>query len=82
MEAGPVGSLEALRKGDAVIVFSRRDVLYWATELTGAGFSVATIYGNLSPEVRQAQAQAFREGQADILVATDAIGMGLNSEKI
>jgi ATP-dependent RNA helicase SUPV3L1/SUV3 len=78
IEAAPVGSLKALRKGDAVIVFSRRDVLYWANELTGAGFSVATIYGNLSPEVRQAQAQAFREGQADILVATDAIGMGLN----
>jgi ATP-dependent RNA helicase SUPV3L1/SUV3 len=42
------------------------------------GHSVAVIYGALSPEVRRAEARRFREGQADVLVATDAIGMGLN----
>lgn len=73
-----VGSIGQLRRGDAVIAFSRRDVLNWATNIAAAGFRVATIYGNLSPEVRRAQAQRFRAGEADIVVATDAIGMGLN----
>ncbi len=74
----PLESLRQLRAGDAVIAFSRRDVLQLAEQVAHAGFSVATIYGNLSPEVRQAQAEAFRSGQAQVLVATDAIGMGLN----
>ncbi|MDO9600543.1 MAG: helicase-related protein [Azoarcus sp.] len=73
-----VGSVGQLRRGDAVIAFSRRDVLNWASTIAAAGFRVATIYGNLSPEVRRAQAQRFRDGEADIVVATDAIGMGLN----
>jgi len=74
----PLESLRQLKAGDAVIAFSRRDVLALAEQVAQAGFSVATIYGNLSPEVRQAQAEAFRTGQAQVLVATDAIGMGLN----
>lgn len=74
----PLESLRQLKAGDAVIAFSRRDVLQLAEQVAQAGFSVATIYGNLSPEVRQAQAEAFRSGQAQVLVATDAIGMGLN----
>jgi len=74
----PLESLRQLQAGDAVIAFSRREVLQLAEQVAQAGFSVATIYGNLSPEVRQAQAEAFRAGQAQVLVATDAIGMGLN----
>ena len=78
MEAQALGSLKSLQKGDALIAFSRKDVLRWSEKVTQAGFSVATIYGNLSPEVRRAQAERFRDGRADIVVATDAIGMGLN----
>ncbi|MFB8828906.1 helicase-related protein [Azotobacter sp. CWF10] len=36
------------------------------------------IYGALSPVVRREQARRFREGEVEIMVATDAIGMGLN----
>lgn len=36
------------------------------------------VYGALSPTVRRAEARRFREGEAEVLVATDAIGMGLN----
>ena len=36
------------------------------------------MYGNLSPEVRREEARRFREGESEILVATDAIAMGLN----
>lgn len=78
MEGEPVRRMRNLRRGDAVIAFSRRDVLMWRDMVTEAGFSVATVYGNLSPEVRRAQAARFREGVADIVVGTDAIAMGLN----
>ena len=78
MEGQPVRKLRNLRRGDAVIAFSRREVLMWRDMITESGFSVATVYGNLSPEVRRAQAARFREGSADIVVGTDAIAMGLN----
>jgi ATP-dependent RNA helicase SUPV3L1/SUV3 len=78
MEAQPVRKLKNLRRGDAVIAFSRREVLMWRDMITELGMSVSTVYGNLSPEVRQAQAARFREGTAEIVVATDAIAMGLN----
>ena len=78
METQAVRKVRNLRRGDAVIAFSRRDVLMWRDMITEAGMSVATVYGNLSPEVRRAQAQRFREGEADIVVATDAVAMGLN----
>jgi ATP-dependent RNA helicase SUPV3L1/SUV3 len=78
MEPGAVRKLRNLRRGDAVIAFSRRDVLMWRDMITEMGLSVATVYGNLSPEVRRAQAARFRDGEADIVVGTDAIAMGLN----
>jgi ATP-dependent RNA helicase SUPV3L1/SUV3 len=78
MEPGAVRKIRNLRRGDAVIAFSRRDVLMWRDMITETGLSVATVYGNLSPEVRRAQAERFREGQADIVVGTDALAMGLN----
>ena len=78
MEPQAVRKLSNLRRGDAVIAFSRREVLMWRDMITEKGFSVATVYGNLSPEVRRAQAERFREGQADIVVGTDALAMGLN----
>jgi len=74
----PVMGLNALKPGDALIAFSRRDVLYLAQQLSRMGRSVATIYGALSPEARRAQARRFESGEASIVVATDAIGMGLN----
>jgi ATP-dependent RNA helicase SUPV3L1/SUV3 len=64
--------------GDAVIAFSRTDIHDLRTRLVKAGRSVATIYGALGPEVRRAEAARFRDREAEILVATDAIGMGLN----
>jgi ATP-dependent RNA helicase SUPV3L1/SUV3 len=78
MEPSAVRKLRNLRRGDAVIAFSRREVLKWRDMITEMGLSVATVYGNLSPEVRRAQAERFREGKADIVVGTDALAMGLN----
>ncbi|GBQ69793.1 RNA helicase [Ameyamaea chiangmaiensis NBRC 103196] len=71
-------SMGELRPGDAVIAFSRREVLDLRAALMARGRRVAVVYGALSPEVRRAEAHRFNSGQADILIATDAIGMGLN----
>ncbi|MBC7786404.1 MAG: helicase [Methylophilaceae bacterium] len=67
-----------LKKGDAVIAFSRKDVLTFSARFRQWGHTVASIYGALSPEVRRTESERFNSGAADILVATDAIGMGLN----
>lgn len=65
--------------GSALIAFSRQRVLALAGELKSRyKRKSAVIYGGLSPEVRREQARMFREGEVDVLVATDAIGMGLN----
>ncbi len=75
---GAPAKLEKLSRGDAVVAFSRRDVHELRARLVQAGRTVATVYGALGPEVRRAEAARFRSGEAEILVATDAIGMGLN----
>jgi ATP-dependent RNA helicase SUPV3L1/SUV3 len=62
----------------AVIGFSRAMVLELKAMFESRGQRVAVIYGNLSPEVRRNEARRFRAGEADIVVATDAIGLGLN----
>jgi hypothetical protein len=68
-----------VRPGDAVILFSRRDVHECRKILTEIGaVTTAVLYGALGPEVRKAEAARFVDGRADVLIATDAIGMGLN----
>lgn len=67
-----------IKKGTAFIAFSRRDLLSFKEVFESRGLKCALIYGALSPEVRRAQAQRFNSGQADVLLSTDAIAMGLN----
>ena len=69
--------LKEIEKGTAVIAFSRRDVLGLRQQLSQR-FEVSVVYGGLSPEVRREEARRFREGESHVLVATDAIAMGLN----
>ena len=68
----------ALKLGDAVVAFSRRDVLMLRDQIAASGHPVSVIYGALPPEVRRREAERFAQGESHILVATDAIGMGLN----
>lgn len=70
--------IEDAKPGDAFVVFSRKDVFFYQEMLAKRGFSTAIIYGALGPEVRRSEAQRFRSGEAKVLIATDAIGMGLN----
>jgi ATP-dependent RNA helicase SUPV3L1/SUV3 len=71
-------SLHSLKKGDAVVAFSRRDVLMLRDQAAANGQVVSVIYGALPPEVRRREAERFATGESHVLVATDAIGMGLN----
>ncbi|MDD5053305.1 MAG: helicase-related protein [Sulfuricurvum sp.] len=70
----PITAIEA---GTAVIAFTRSNALRLKQQLSKT-YRTSVIYGNLSPEVRREEARRFREGETDILVATDAISMGLN----
>ncbi len=70
--------IPALKLGDAVVAFSRRDVLMLRDQIAAGGHPVSVIYGALPPEVRRREAERFATGESHILVATDAIGMGLN----
>lgn len=69
--------IDAIEPQSAVIAFSRANALRLKQQLSGT-YRTSVIYGNLSPEVRREEARRFREGETEILVATDAIAMGLN----
>lgn len=74
----PMEKLKSLKAGDCVVVFSRKSALEMKNAIEATGKTCSVIYGNLSPEVRKSEARKFKNGENPILVATDAIGMGLN----
>ncbi|KAB7790977.1 helicase-related protein [Bifidobacterium leontopitheci] len=63
---------------DALIAFDRTDVLELAASIEARGIPTAVIYGALPWPARRAEAKRFATGEAEVLIATDAIGMGLN----
>jgi len=69
--------LKEIKAATAIVAFSRKDVLNIKQRIAGM-YSVSVVYGNLSPEVRREEARRFREGETEVLIATDAIAMGLN----
>ncbi len=70
-------AIEDVMPATAIIAFSRKDVLRLKQNFS-RNFKVSVVYGNLSPEVRREEARRFREKETDILIATDAIAMGMN----
>ncbi|WML40033.1 DEAD/DEAH box helicase [Neobacillus sp. OS1-2] len=70
--------IKHVKKGDALICFSRRRVLETASRLQNDGHSVSMIYGSMPPETRKKQIEQFNKGKTKVIVSTDAIGMGLN----
>ncbi|QST02089.1 RNA helicase (plasmid) [Pontibacillus sp. ALD_SL1] len=68
----------SIRKGDALIAFSRSKVMEIADDLKKRGYKVSVLYGKLPAETRKKQVRMFSEGQTDMIIATDAIGIGLN----
>ena len=75
---GPMRSVKGAKPGDALIVFSRRAVLSVAAELEHSGISASVIYGALPPVSRREEVRRFSEGETNVVVATDAIGMGIS----
>jgi ATP-dependent RNA helicase SUPV3L1/SUV3 len=71
-------NMEKIPKGSIIVAFSRKTVLDIKHILDMKGRTTAVVYGALSPVVRREQARRFRDGEAEIMIATDAIGMGLN----
>jgi ATP-dependent RNA helicase SUPV3L1/SUV3 len=71
--------LERLPERSAVVAFSRTAVLRLKAEIEAIHKQpCAVIYGALPPDVRREQARRVRTGEALFVVATDAIGMGIN----
>ena len=70
--------LKGAMPGDALITFSKKRVLELAAHYKERGMKTSVIYGDLPPEVRKLQYQDFITKDNEILVSTDAIGMGVN----
>lgn len=81
-EERPLGGLADVLPGDCVVCFTRRDVMLTKAELEKLGRPPSVIYGSLPPKVRREQAALFNDTASgrNVLVASDAIGMGLNLE--
>lgn len=70
--------LSRLPRRSAIVAFSAREVYAIAELLRRERGGAAVVMGALSPRTRNAQVALFQNGDVDFLVATDAIGMGLN----
>ncbi len=67
-----------LPRRTAVVAFSADEVYAIAELIRRQRGGAAVVLGSLSPRTRNAQVEIFQSGDVDFLVATDAIGMGLN----
>ncbi|TIC13162.1 P-loop containing nucleoside triphosphate hydrolase protein [Wallemia mellicola] len=77
----PLSTLKNVRKGDCVVTFSRSGIWALKRKIEDAtGLRCAVAYGGLPPETRAEQAKLFNDKDSgyDVMVASDAIGMGLN----
>jgi len=69
-----------LPRRSAVVAFSAADVYKLAELIRAQRGGTAIVMGALSPRTRNAQVELFQSGDVDYMVATDAIGMGLNMD--
>ena len=75
------GDYGKIQPGDCIVAFSRADIFSIKKEVEKkTPYKCCTVYGQLPPETRSTQARLFNEDGTgyDVLVASDAIGMGLN----
>jgi ATP-dependent RNA helicase SUPV3L1/SUV3 len=75
--AGPK-RIDRLPRRSAVVAFSVADLYEVGEHLRRRTGGCALVFGALSPRTRNAQVGLYQSGEVDYLVATDAIGMGLN----
>ncbi|KIJ12528.1 hypothetical protein PAXINDRAFT_177160 [Paxillus involutus ATCC 200175] len=75
------GDLSRIKKGDCLVTFSRNGIFALKKKVEEkTGLRCAVAYGKLPPEIRSEQAALFNDPRSgyDVIVASDAIGMGLN----
>lgn len=72
--------LTRLPRRSAVVAFSAEQVYAIAELIRRQRGGAAVVMGSLSPRTRNAQVALYQSGEVDFLVATDAIGMGLNMD--
>ena len=72
--------LTRLPRRSAIVAFSAEDVYGIAELVRQQRGGAAVVLGALSPRTRNAQVALYQSGEVDFLVATDAIGMGLNMD--
>ncbi|WP_310498514.1 helicase-related protein [Sandarakinorhabdus sp.] len=77
--AGPK-KLSRLPRRTAIVAFTAAEVYAIAEMLRRQKGGAAVVMGSLSPRTRNAQVAMYQSGEVDYLVATDAIGMGLNMD--
>jgi ATP-dependent RNA helicase SUPV3L1/SUV3 len=77
--AGPK-KLTRLPRRSAIVAFSAENVYAIAELIRRQRGGAAVVMGSLSPRTRNAQVALYQSGEVDFLVATDAIGMGLNMD--
>ena len=71
--------VEDIPSQSAIIAFSKREILKLKTEFeSNTGKKASVIFGALTPNLRKLESDKFRQGESDIIIATDAISMGLN----
>ncbi|CAI0442310.1 unnamed protein product [Linum tenue] len=76
-----LGDLKNVKSGDCVVAFSRREIFEVKLAIEkNTNHRCCVIYGALPPETRRQQANLFndQDNEFDVLVASDAVGMGLN----
>tara|TARA_B100000902_G_scaffold286127_1_gene272222 strand:+ start:3098 stop:5578 length:2481 start_codon:yes stop_codon:yes gene_type:complete len=72
--------ISRINRKTAIIGFSAEEVYAIAELLRRQKGGAAIVMGSLSPKTRNAQVELYQSGDVDFLVATDAIGMGINMD--
>jgi ATP-dependent RNA helicase SUPV3L1/SUV3 len=72
--------ISRIERKSAIIAFSTEEVYAIAELIRRQKGGAAIIMGSLSPKTRNAQVSLYQSGDVDYLVATDAIGMGINMD--
>lgn len=73
------GDLGKVQRGDCIVAFKRSTIFRLKEQIEArTGLQCALAYGALPPETKSEQAKLFNAGTLDVMVASDAIGMGLN----
>ena len=72
--------ISRINRKTAIIAFSAEEVYAIAELLRRQKGGAAIVMGSLSPKTRNAQVELYQSGDVDFLVATDAIGMGINMD--